>query len=276
MKLLRFIIVSLSAPIILLASSNWDQLIWDQDKWWLPCQLTQEEWDRVIANSVSEKDQVIAELQEIIDSMFTQEQVDQFIVEAVSMKDQVIDELNETVLWLPGAGNSIWGTMIWDHDDWFIDVHTLVTPDELEQAVANTISEVEAEKDLIISEKDDTIFDLSKTITSMFTQDELMEAVVHAIVDKDGDGLTDEQEIIRGSDPESYEIKFLRGWNLFSVSRVPNDNSTDNILGAQIPSKVWTWEGNKFIEVVELLPLRGYWVHTSKDTDVEIILSSEN
>ena len=272
---LRIMAVFLYWPLVFLSAGNQYEMIWSQDHLYQDC-FSQKDLDQAIARAVSEKEEIIVVLRETTNPQFTQEQLNRKITEAVAIKDQVINELNETVLWLPGAANSIWDRMMWDEDDWFIDVHTLATQDELSEAVADAVSEVASAKDIIIAEKDKIIAELNAIIARTSSLEESDGPTIDVHIDRDGDGLTDEQEIARGTDPDSYKINLEEGWNLISVSRVPDDNTTSSVLGPNISNTVWTWEGNRFRIAGELLPLRGYWIYSKRRTDIEIMSPSRN
>ena len=300
------------------ASSNWDRMSWDWDDWYQPL-FTEQELDMAVESAVSGL-----------------ESAKNGIIES---QQNVIANLNETLSQLPQGTSSFWGTMHWDSDEWFIDVRSLTTPDEVEELVDEATAIVAAEKDQIILQKNEEIFTLGNSLTSretvieelneiigmlphgissfwdtlLWDQDRWFpefdsissredlrtsiisakiseapinyvfvdifdiieneqESVDAAIVDKDGDGLTDEQEQARGMDPDSYEINFREGWNLVSLARIPEDNRITTVLGNKLHNRVWVWEENIFRLASELLPSRGHWVYASSDIDIEIQL----
>jgi len=52
--------------------------------------------------------------------------------------------------------------------------------------------------------------------------------------DSDSDGFSNRQEADRGTDPTSYVISLRKGWNLVALAGIPDDNSLQNIFGANI------------------------------------------
>ena len=245
-------------PYLLHAHSTWDAMIWDEDNWYQRL-YTQDELDQEVSTAKAEKDAIILELNEIIMSMFTEEQLNEEVAKAEAANDLVIAELNEVVNSFPHGDKSRWDTMIWDEDNWFIEFEALTSLAELWQAIQDTKAAEEIQKGYVLVDINDIIGHEEEEIDK-------------AIVDKDGDGLTDEQEIARGTDPDKYVLQLKAGWNLLSVARVPEDNSINAILGNEInPTTVWIWEEGRFKIAKEVLPLRGHWVYTENDiNDLEI------
>ena len=59
-----------------------------------------------------------------------------------------------------------------------------------------------------------------------------------------------------------FELELKSGWNLFSILRVPDDNSVTSIFnGVDIASPVWKWQNQRFVVTNTIEPLSGYWVH---------------
>lgn len=89
--------------------------------------------------------------------------------------------------------------------------------------------------------------------------------------DADGDGLSESQELTRGTDPEEYYITLTAGWNLVSLSRVPEDNSVQAIFGDAVVSKAWVWEDGCYHATDRLLPWRGHWLYAKSACTVPIV-----
>ncbi len=321
-------------------SSLWDTMEWDNDHWFIDVTtlVTEDEVDQIVEESVAqiegEKDKIIDEkMDEIVD-----------LKEDVEHRNDVIDKLNETIVLLPHGGDSLWDAMEWDNDNWFIDVNTLITPSELEEIVGMSVAEAEDLKDAVINQKeleitnlgdalaakDGEITALNETIdvlrsavgsawdSMVWNEDdwyiqfdaltsvgELLQAISdaedgvisngiilvdlshviasqemaadNAVVDKDGDGLTDAEEAALGSDPNSYELSLKAGWNLMSVARIPDDNSSGKIfMGTDVVGTVWIWDDNQFKVATELLPSRGHWVYAKSDENIPIQLPENN
>lgn len=90
--------------------------------------------------------------------------------------------------------------------------------------------------------------------------------------DYDGDGFSNSQEFINGTNPASYVLKLTAGWNLCAISRQPVNNSIKALLGSNILGQVWTWQDGNYLQVDELEPLKGYWIYANEDFEVEIKL----
>ncbi len=321
-------------------SSLWNIMEWDNDNWFIDVDTltTKDEVEQIVEESVA---QIEDEKDEIID-----EKIDEIIdLEGdVEHRDGVIDKLNETIVLLPHGGDSLWDSMEWDHDKWFVDVNTLITPSELEQIVGMSVAKAEDLKDAIILERDGQITDLGNVITmreqnivdlnatievqrtaigstwddmewdeddwyiqfeTLTSIENLLQAISdveneviangivlvdlshviasqelavdNAVVDKDGDGLTDIEEAVLGTNPNSYEIELKAGWNLMSLARIPDDNTAGNIfMGTDVVGTVWIWDDNQFKVANELLPSRGHWVYAKSDENIPIQLPENN
>ena len=229
------------------ASSNWDRMSWDWDDWSQPL-FTQEDLTRELSEAEALKEEIIFRKDNEISDL-KKELVDQ---------GAVVDELNETIASLPGAAESTWDTMHWDEGKWFIEFDAIASEVDLRQAIDDAEAAGNFDNYILVN------------LNDVIAREE--GEINNAIVDKDGDGLTDEQEISRGMDPNSYTIALESGWNLISLARIPDNNTTSQILGNQVLDTVWVWEENKFKVATELLPSRGHWVYAMIDTDVEIQL----
>ncbi len=87
--------------------------------------------------------------------------------------------------------------------------------------------------------------------------------------DYDGDGFSNLQEFARGSDPTRYELYLRQGWNLISLSRVPENNTYQSIFAEVIVAPAaWTWEQNHFVTADRINPLQGYWVYLVSDDGI--------
>ena len=74
--------------------------------------------------------------------------------------------------------------------------------------------------------------------------------------DSDGDGFSNRPEADRGTDPTSYVISLRKGWNLIALAGIPDDNSLQNIFGANIRDDAWEWIGER-LEVANQNPAGG-------------------
>ncbi len=242
------ILIAFMLPTIGGASSNWDRMSWDWDNWF-EVLFTQSEVDQIVADAVTvaeaARDVVIAERDDVIRN-----------------QDTVIDRLNDTVLAFPHAAQSLWNTMTWTDDKWFIEFESVLSSAELRQEVSD-----------FRNMNDQTGYILVNLVDVVTNEDE---AVDLAIVDKDGDGLTDQQELDRGRDPTQYDITLTSGWNLLSVARIPDNNTIGNMLGNTISGVVWVWDATKFVTTDELLPSRGHWVFSGSDSSVPVDLEASN
>ena len=229
------------------ASSNWDRMSWDWDDWYQDL-FTQEELTQEISEIEALKDEIIFQKDfEITD-----------LKKDLEEQEEVVNKLNETIVLLPGAAESVWDTMLWDQGNWFIEFDTIASGVDLEEAISEARSLENPNRYFLVNAIDVIAYE---------------EGIKNAFADKDGDGLTDEQELARGTDPNRYSIELKSGWNLISLARVPDNNATGHILGNQALGTVWIWEDKKFKVATELLPLRGHWVYAMTNTNVDIQLS---
>lgn len=90
--------------------------------------------------------------------------------------------------------------------------------------------------------------------------------------DFDGDGFSNYQEYINGTNPASYQLELKAGWNLVSISRLPKDNSVDAIFGNKVIQHVWIWKDGRYEIATEVNPLNGYWIFSFEDFTVDINL----
>ncbi len=95
---------------------------------------------------------------------------------------------------------------------------------------------------------------------------------IDALEDEDGDGISNMQEFLDGSDPQEYMLSLSVGWNLISLSTLPNVRNVHSILGEVLKGQVWVWKNNKFEPTNEFLPLYGHWVYAHESSEIEIIL----
>lgn len=152
-----------------------------------------------------------------------------------------------------------WDRMYWDWGHWYFEFESVTSEADLRQAIIDARAAGGAQGNVLLDLDD---------ILSYET-----EAIAAAIVDDDGDGLTNTQEIARGTNPNSYQINLVKGWNLMSVSRIPDQNSVTDILGSDFVGAVWIWEDNSFQIADEILPLRGHWVYVTEDSDIDIVIT---
>ena len=86
--------------------------------------------------------------------------------------------------------------------------------------------------------------------------------VLEPFDDYDGDGFSNLQEFQNYTNPKEYSLELVTGWNLISISRVPEDHSVQAIFnGVDISPIVWGWQEGLFKSVNELHSLYGYWVY---------------
>lgn len=94
-----------------------------------------------------------------------------------------------------------------------------------------------------------------------------------ATTDTDGDGITNYQEYQRGTDPRKYVLSLKKGWNSIAIARMPNDNLIESIFSQGEVAVVWVWKDGIFVRAKELEPLKGYWVYSLVDAEVNINLN---
>ena len=95
--------------------------------------------------------------------------------------------------------------------------------------------------------------------------------------DFDGDGFSNLQEFLNGSDPKSYTLKLKPGWNLISVAGIPTEDTIESVFSeVEISPIAWTWVDGKFVPVNSVSdPLQGYWIFLHDD-DADVFLNEIN
>ncbi len=95
--------------------------------------------------------------------------------------------------------------------------------------------------------------------------------------DFDGDGFSNRQEFLRGTDPTRCRLVLHPGWNDVSIARVPDDHRIAAMLGNAakwIAGPVWVWEGDHYEITREFLPLRGHWLYCTASEDISVDLAA--
>jgi len=96
--------------------------------------------------------------------------------------------------------------------------------------------------------------------------------------DADGDGFSNLQEYLRGDTPTEYALTIDPGWNLLSIARVPDDNSTAAVFGANVMTPVWRWDAERicYIYAHDVLPLCGHWAYCTADASTEVVIDQQS
>jgi uncharacterized repeat protein (TIGR02543 family) len=109
----------------------------------------------------------------------------------------------------------------------------------------------------------------------IYDQDDLDQAVANAPgPDRDGDGVTDEQEVLQGTDPDSYVVILEPGWNLISFARIPPDNTVAAIFQGAISGPAWGWKtGTRtYYPETHVWPTKGLWVYSFDDVEIRVVV----
>ena len=71
------------------------------------------------------------------------------------------------------------------------------------------------------------------------------------------------EEFQSGKDPLDLRLELWKGWNLISISILPDNNTVTHILGDRVINPIWTWdnEEKKFNRTYSILPSKAYWVY---------------
>ena len=94
--------------------------------------------------------------------------------------------------------------------------------------------------------------------------------------DRDGDGFSNVQEFRSGTDPLEYAIPLSHGWNLLSLSTVPNMNSLDSIFAqVDVYPIGWSYTEIGWEQTQALLDsFSAYWAYQRGPADT-VSISSE-
>jgi parallel beta-helix repeat protein len=65
-------------------------------------------------------------------------------------------------------------------------------------------------------------------------------------------------------------FRFKTGWNFISTPFDVSYFTTDKIFGNQILGSVWTWDGQKYVNVSHLEPKKAYWIAVDHDFSLNI------
>ena len=87
--------------------------------------------------------------------------------------------------------------------------------------------------------------------------------------DEDGDGFSNFQEFRNGSDPLTYAVPLTHGWNLLSLSSIPDHSAVDQIFpGMNLHPTAWTYSISGRMERARTLSdsHSAYWVFHKGDT----------